>query len=296
MEILRSPRRQLIQRNAPNLRQTCRSMNHQGRLIPLPPVRNRSQKGRIRLDQNPISRSESRRLSNQLSFRVSEIPSEGEIEPQIERPASVINGAREAMHNAAQTVSPPVLINKRKNISPRISRTVLLLRLWCSQLRRPAVNDDRLAHARSNLHLRNKGPLLRRNVRIAEMVVVQTNLSNRNTARLQGQAFELSQRFSSSIVRLLWMNPRARINLRKILPIDRVRKIKRLMHLGRTFTDANSKNSFDPGRERANEDLIAFRRVVVVEIKVRVGVDKMHSYRLRLQRPERNRNSATTTR
>ena len=58
------------------------------------------------------------------------------------------------------------------------------------------MDRDRLARRRSNLHLRDERGLLRRDVRVVEMVVVEPDFTNGEAARIPHQRLKLCKIFA----------------------------------------------------------------------------------------------------
>ena len=95
-----------------------------------------------------------------------------------------------------------------------IGRAVLRFGFGRGEFARAAVDQDRLAHGDSNLHLRNECGLLGSDVRIVEMVVVETNLADGDALGLGHKLREFREGVGSGLVGLLRMDARAGVDVR----------------------------------------------------------------------------------
>src|SRR5882724_3504718 len=234
-------------------------MSHHCRLVALSPQRNRSKEGSVRLDQDPMARGEHRGIPDRLGLRISKIPGEREVKSRGKRALGLLHRPREAMHDAAKAGWRPVLGDQGEQVFPRIGRTELLLGLRSSQLTRSAVNQDGFAKFGGQPHLSNKGCLLNPNLRIVEVVVIQTDLTNRDASPVERKAGQPAQGFAGGAGSLLGMNADACVDGWQSWAAGGTGDLQSLVHRSRAFANADGKNRLDPGGIGAAQNLVALR-------------------------------------
>ena len=110
------------------------------------------------------------------------------------------------MHDAAQAGWRPVFGDERQDVLPGIGRAELLLGLQGGQLARAAVDNNRLAKPRRELHLGDEGLLLDGDLGIVEVVVVEADLADGNASFMGGQSGQFFKGFEGRAGGLLRMD------------------------------------------------------------------------------------------
>src|SRR6185312_6245042 len=134
-------------------------------------------------------------------------------------------------------------------------------------LRCATVNRYGLAGLGGDRHLRGKCGLLCRNIGIVQVVVVEADLANGNTARVGNECPQARKVFLRSLVCFLRMDAGSREDLRM-----QVRQLQRPVHGVGAFADADGQQGADAGffgaRDHAGQ--------VFVVVKMAVGINDLH--------------------
>ena len=238
-------------------------MCNQRRLIPLTPMRNRSQEWSVGFNQNAIGRSKSSGLANRNRLGIGQVPRKRKVKAQIKRAPRLFNASRETVHDARKPRRPPMLRNKVEGVLPRIRSAELCLCLRSSKLRCPAMNDDGLPGLSGDIHLRSKGQLLRRNIRIFKVVIVKPDLTDCNASRFTSEPSHLSQSRFRRLGCLLRMDTNRSKYLWQISRVRAIGKVKRPMHSIRTVANTYGKDGPNTSRLGPAKNFIAVLRVKV---------------------------------
>src|SRR5260370_42327769 len=107
-------------------------MGHQRGLVALPPQRDRSEEGSVRLDQDPVARGEHRGIANRLGLRIGKVPGKREVKSGGERALSLLDRPREAEQDAAKAGRRPMVGNQYEQVLPGTGRTEFFLGLRSS--------------------------------------------------------------------------------------------------------------------------------------------------------------------
>src|SRR3984893_11585264 len=187
-------------------------MGHQRRLVSVTPQWDRSEEGGVRLDQDPVAGGKLRGIADRLGLWIGKVPGKREVKPGSKRALSLFNRAGEAVHDPAEAGPRPMFADQRKQVLPGVRLAKSLLGLRGSKLARTAVNQDRFAHVGGQPHLGNEGLLLRGNLWVVVVVVVEADLANRDASRIERKAGQPAQGLAAGARGLLGMNPRARVD------------------------------------------------------------------------------------
>ena len=164
-------------------------------LVALAAEGNGGEEGRVGLDQDAVGGREGGGLADRFGGRIGEVAGEGKIETQIQRPASLVDAAGEAVHDAgwgvgAARVRLPVFGEEGEEVVPGGVWTCgaeFLLGRRSRQLGCPAVDEDGLAGGSGDAELGEEGGVLDVGRGIFDVVVVEADLADGDAARVGGE-------------------------------------------------------------------------------------------------------------
>ena len=162
-------------------------------------------------------------------------------------------------------VGRPVLGDEAKQVFPGASAAAEFgFGGWGGELRRAAVDGDRLARRGSNLHLRDEAACCVGN-RVFEVVVVEADLADGEAARVGGERRKFCEILGGGLVRFLRMDAGGGANLRV-----RPRQVERAVHRVRPVADADGEQLPHAGFACMRKD----RRKIFVVVEMAVRVDQ----------------------
>ena len=178
------------------------------------------------------------------------------------------------MHDAAQVVRRPVLVDQGEDVFPGIGGAVFFFGLRRGELRGSAVDDDGFAGFGGDVHLRGEGQLLGGDVGVFEVVVVEADLAYGDAFGVCGETGYLGEVGFGGVVGLLGVDACAGVYAGVVRAGGCVGEVERVVHEFGAFADTDGEDGFDVGCVGSAEDFVA---VFVVEVEMGVGVDQMHS-------------------
>ena len=222
----------------------------EGRLILLPAPTLRRKEGGVGFNEDARGWGVPGNLLQACAFRVREISREGQIETSGEGAFRLLLAARKAVHDTGKVRGGPVFGDQGEEVLPSVGVGEALLDFGPGQLRGAAVNGDGFAHAGGDPQLGEEGGFLDFGVGVVEVIVVQADLADGETAWMLGKFFELSQGFWSSPMGFLRMDAGGSEKLEAGRCV-RLGEVECAMHGRGAIADADGENGRKPGLLRA---------------------------------------------
>lgn len=241
----------------------------EGGLVLLAAVRDGGEEGGVGLDQDAVGGSLGGDLLDGGGLRVGEVAGEGEVEAGVDGAAGLVGGAGEAVHDAAEGVRGPVLVDEGEEVFEGVCGAELVLGGWDGELGGAAVDEDGFAEVGGDLHLCDEGRLLEGDGGVVEVVVVEADLADGEAEGVGGEAAEGGEVLGGGLVGLLGVDADAGVDA-GCLGMGLVGDLEGAVHGGGAVTDADGEQGFDAGGVGAGED----GREVFVGVEVAVGVDQ----------------------
>ena len=169
------------------------------------------------------------------------------------------------MHDAGKAGGRPVFGDEAEQVGPGVGWLVLGFGGWDGQLAGAAVDRDGLACGGGDLELGDEGGVLRGDIGVVEVVVVEADFADGDAAWVGGKFFQFGEVFGGGLVGFLGVDAGGGVDLGVL-----VGEVEGYVHVVGAVTDADGEELVDAGRVGIGED----RGQVFVVVEMAVRIDK----------------------
>jgi hypothetical protein len=252
----------------PNVEQASQNLSrldHQRWLIALATMKGRRKPGCVGFNEEPFQRNAPGNVAERLRLGISKITGKRDQETKIEGMSRLLPAAAEAVHDAAKTSPPPMFLQNREKIDPRVGGLV----------RATAMDQDGPLARRRNFELANETSPLYVSWS-ALVIVVEADFPACDDFRLGQKSVEFRESGVICFGCAVRIDSRACVELGKFgacLPssIELAAKVERLVHFCRPLANTDGEDNANAGLTRSTKHrltIICVARAVQVCVRV----------------------------
>lgn len=247
-------------------------MGDEGGLVALAAMGDGGKERRVRFNEDAVRGGEGGGFADGLGCGVGDVTGEGEIEAEFEGAAGVLYVSGEAVHDAWKRVGLPVFREEGNEVLLGIRRAEFGFGLRGGELGGAAVDEDWFPGLCGDVKLGEEGLLLDIGCGVIDVVVVQADLADGDTARIGCERAHAGESVRGGVCRFLGVDADAGEDGGKFGRAGRRGDFKGAVHFGWTVADADGEDGADFCFGSADEDMSEI--LIGVHIEMSMGINE----------------------